>query len=151
MSLTDYFQRKMRGEWPFYTKTDDMPDWLYEAIHEAHDDEGPNDWRWNVCYDLCERIEEAVGDDAPTDSLLDDSYEWADSMADIYTSDLLAWLTVGRTGDCDETMEEFGGDFKGFTNIIAVTQVRLIERMAAVLIQAVTDNYEAPEEEDEDG
>lgn len=117
--LAEYFTRKYR-EHPepdtepsvseFYVLTDDAPEWLTDAAHEAHDDELSNDWRYQTCYRIALAIDET---EEPADGLDvgDFANTTADSLTDVYTSDLLTWLAghIDRPGIVDEAVASWGG------------------------------------------
>lgn len=140
MKLTDYFERNARDKW---SKADNMPEWLYEAIREAHDGEWPDDWRWDTCYAICDNI-----DDGETDPS-----SIADGLADVYTSDLIAWLAAdaSRAEYVDEAYGEFGPG-KEFSVVAAIGlgQYLCIEQMASILLAAVNANADDEDEGDED-
>ncbi len=65
--------------------TDDAPEWLTEAIEDAHQGDLPNDWIYDECRAACEAIDEG--------SLTDDDsvHEHADCRVEIYTKPLFQW------------------------------------------------------------
>lgn len=82
MSLASYFTNIDSKR---VTLSDDRPDWLYDAVQEAHAGSFPNDWVYSVCKSVCE----AIDDGCLTDE--DSVHEYADSEVDIYTKDLYQW------------------------------------------------------------
>jgi len=44
----NYFIKKQAADREFITLTEDAPAWIREAVHQAHRDELPNDWRYMV-------------------------------------------------------------------------------------------------------
>ena len=145
--MSDYFQRKTRdnGE-GFYAFADDRPDWVYDAVMEAHDGEFPDDWRFDICDSLFGEIDENTDED--------DLHELIDGLVDVYNSDRLKWLAddQSRTAYCDEALREFGGDSKDILEMIGYGQYLCISQMAHIIFQAIKDNVEEDEEdEDEEG
>lgn len=129
-NLTDYFERNARDKW---SKADNMPEWLYDAIREAHDGEWPDDWRWDTCYAICDNID--YGDTDPS--------SLADGLVDIYTSDLIAWLAAdtSRAAYVDDAYAEYGtGEEFSVTGAIALGQYLCIEQMASILVAAANEN-----------
>lgn len=100
-----YFVRKPgTDERPaFFTLTDDAPEWITALVREAHGDMLPDDFRYEAIRHAVSYIEE-VGDE-------ENAHGFADSMVDVYTSDLLAWLgsNTQRVGYVDEARSELGG------------------------------------------
>jgi hypothetical protein len=88
--LASYFERKERasGE-KFYTLVDSRPDWLYDAVHECHSSDLPNDWIYTECQAACEAIDAG---DLDGDRYGDDSvHDYADDRVDVYTRALYQW------------------------------------------------------------
>jgi hypothetical protein len=133
MDIYPYFTRAVRDDGTTYTTlTDEHPDWLHDAVYEAHDDELPNDWRYETCAQVAEAIDE--GDT--------DASTIADSLTDIYNADLLAWVSgnLGRMSDVDEAMED--GSHDSLASLLMAGQYRCIERMAQILLDAVDEAEE---------
>jgi len=134
-NITRFFERKHRdnGE-AFYCLTDNAPDWLTDAVREAHDDEFPNDWRYNICHSIISDLDDAT---APTDD--DDMHESADTLVDIYNSDRLTWLhdSLGRIAYCDEAQSDgLTAEPADVFGIIGAGQYVCILQMAYVLRDA---------------
>jgi hypothetical protein len=132
-TLAAYFQRRTREDGSTYvTLAEDRPEWLYDAVRDAHDGELPNDWR----YQICSAIVDALADGAEPEEI-------ADSLVDVYTHDLLAWLSdnVGRADNVNEALEEYIADVdNGIDRIIAAGQYLCIERMVQVLADAIAEH-----------
>lgn len=133
---------KAMGGGTFYKLRSNAPQWMTDAIREAHDrgDILPNDW----IYDQCHTIASNMSDTDPAD--WEDSVgEWADSGVDIYNSDRSRWL--GSHGAfasiVDEAVSELGHSDQGLIGDIGLGQYYMIERIAQVLIRAVTDKAES--------
>lgn len=141
--LAEYFERKTRENGDaFYTLTDDRPDWLHEAVRDAHEGEMPDDWR----YETCCNIAHALDDEYLVTE--DDVFEWADGQVDVYTSDLLRWLSdnLNRASEVDEAYDEMGWPQEGgFVRLLMWAQMRVIERMARILYDAYTENKDEEE------
>ncbi len=84
---------------------DGAPEWLKDAVHEAHGDLLPDDWRYSMAREAFQTIAEAVD----TDGIESIENEFADNT-DVYTADLLKWLAsnLTRIGYCDEANNEYG-------------------------------------------
>tara|TARA_B100000003_G_scaffold9637_1_gene8282 strand:+ start:5658 stop:6149 length:492 start_codon:yes stop_codon:yes gene_type:complete len=84
---------------------DDLTEWL----HELHDDELPNDWRYETIVAICEALQDV---DAPLDEFMDHHdlvAGIADNITDIYNADLLQWYAENTSRLCYiEQAEEDG-------------------------------------------
>lgn len=99
----DSLERATRSDGSEYiARKDGAPEWVADLIHESHGDMLPDDWRYECIQDALGAIADA---DDPDDALA----EFADG-ADIYNSDLLAWVGShsSRGGYVDEAVAEFG-------------------------------------------
>lgn len=131
MTTSQYFTRATRDDGTGYTRlVDDQPDWLYDAVRDAHDGELPNDWRFETCAAIAALIDDGDGD----------PHSIADGLVDVYTSDLLAWLTPERMAYVDEALEECLVDATtGVESIIRTGQYVCITHMASILVDAVSE------------
>lgn len=144
--MSGYFQRKTRdnGE-AFYTFVDDRPDWVYDAVMEAHDGEMPDDWRYDICDSLFAEIDEDTDED--------DLHEIVDGLVDVYNADRTAWLAgnLYRASWVDEAAEEFGiPDDGGIFGLIGMGQYLCIRQMAQIIFDAIKENAEEEDEDEED-
>lgn len=91
----------------YVTLRDERPEWVQELVRTAHGDILPDDWRYATIREALEMITDADADDR--DALDDAAGDFADNV-DVYTSDLLAWVSSGggRVGYCDEAIDEYG-------------------------------------------
>lgn len=75
---------------PFVTLRDDAPEWLKEAVREAHQGDLPLDWIYAECQAAAQAIDagdiDLVGEDD-----MDALHEHADGRVDIYTKELYQW------------------------------------------------------------
>jgi len=103
---------------------DDLTEWL----HELHDDELPNDWRYNtiinVLFDLKQSNEPG-----------------GDCGVDTYTSDLIKWLTPSRMAYIDELQsEEIIRPNATMDERIRVAQYHTTEQIISVIRKFMGDN-----------
>jgi|APSaa5957512493_1039668.scaffolds.fasta_scaffold39291_2 hypothetical protein len=128
------FEKSHRPGGELYTRLrEDAPDWLRDAVYEAHDDETPNDWRYEKCAEIWENI--------TSEDEAHEPHELTDHLTDIYTGDLLAWLTPGRVHYVDKVLEEWP-EVKCFATILHTAQAYAIDQMIGVLLWAHNDNAE---------
>ena len=92
----------------FVRLRDGRPDWMRDAVHEAHGDAGPNDWHYNACRDIAVYLAEAEMEDTDCEPWDDALHCACDSLTDVYTSNLLKWLAEapGALYACDEAAED---------------------------------------------
>lgn len=116
----------------FVRLIDDAPDWMGDAVRNAHDGELPDDWRYATCSALVDRI----ADDAEGGTRRDDidTGEMADGLADAYNNALLDWLRADLSrasyaDDCSETTDIF--------RLIGLAQYECIRQMADGLLSAI--------------
>lgn len=98
----------------FVRLRDGRPDWMLDAVREAHGGSAPHDWLYAACAEMAARLVEygcATADDAR-----DVCAEMASEACDTYNSDLLTWLATcpGAVDDTDEAVAQgYGGDVSG--------------------------------------
>lgn len=124
----------------YTTHTDDAPEWLTDAIYEAHDGELPNDWRYEHCRWIAQRIDEGETE----------TYDIADALTDTYTHDLMAWVSdYTRWAYCDVHLEDGSVDAsKGMEHIVRTAQFYVLVNMADTLIVAADDHADDDDEDD---
>jgi hypothetical protein len=85
-NFASYFKtgRREGGE-AFSTLVDDRPDWLQEAVREAHQGTLPHDWIYAECRAAVESF--VAGDLDDEDSV----HEFAEGRVDVYTKNLYQW------------------------------------------------------------
>lgn len=137
MSLVDHFVKKIRasetGSRYFWTLRDNAPEWLHNAIRDAHQTDLPNDWIYGMCQLACEAIDDG--------SLTEDTLsEFADSMVDIYTADRFHWaaeMCLSSTfGYAEEQAKEIGGESNDISDMLGKIQYFAIEYIAQVILNA---------------
>lgn len=127
--LLSFFVRKERdnGE-RFWCTSSSVPDDVLEMIRECHDEEFPNDWRYNtivnVLFDLKNNNEPG-----------------GDCGVDVYTSDLISWLTPSRMAYIDELQcEELIRPNATMEERIRAAQYHVTENMISIIRNFVGDN-----------
>ena len=130
----DWFETRTR-DWSTYTTLKDgRPDWIYDAVYEAHGDMPPDDRIYRLCRDAFMFIHD-------NDATEDDAGEFAEQAVDVYTMNRLRWLAshLSRPGLCDEAADEFGGgyDDASITDRIGWGQYLEASRVYAAIWTAV--------------
>ena len=109
---------------------DGRPDWLYEAVREAHADMLPDDYIYGFVRRSVDTL--ATGEDEARESVCE---------PDVYISELTAWLGSHsiRLSYCDEATEIFGveeGDGATF-RLLAQGQMLERERVFDIVLSAI--------------
>ena len=132
----DWFETRTRDDDTTYTTLKDgRPDWVQDAVREAHCGMLPDvDRIYRLCRDTFMFIH---GNDATED----DQSEFAEQAVDVYTMNRLRWLAshLSRPGLCDEAADEFGGgyDDASITDRIGWGQYLEASRVYAAIWTAV--------------
>lgn len=127
-----HFERKTRdsGE-PFVTLKDDAPEWLQDAVQDAHQGTLPNDWIYAECLAAVEAFDnEELGEDG------DGVHEHADGRVDTYTRDLYQWaadMCLTDTWASAESEAEDMGPTGTTLNRIASIQYCAIRHIAEIM------------------
>lgn len=140
------FQTKTRDNGDtFYCLKDGSPEWMTDAIHAAHGDMLPDDWRYSAIHDAASIIEDADDMDRAGDEFADD--------VDVYNGRLLSWAAShgSRMAYCDDAMEEFGKP-ESLAQLLMWGQYaerrEVFDQLLAALAELADDK---DEDEDEDG
>jgi hypothetical protein len=108
-----WFGRNERADGStFVALVDDAPAWVRDTVYTAHDDEAPNDWRYEACERIVGSFDEfavSPGDRVPEDM----RHTITDDVFGLYyrSADVLAWAAgnVTRPGYASDWYDEVGG------------------------------------------
>lgn len=125
--------------WALKEEVDDN-DLFIDFIRDLHDDEMPNDWRYETIVDICNYLCDLVETIDSQSDAHEIAFSAADSITSIYTSELCQWLSdnTGRLSYIDDAQEEGlipaeADTFKrlqiGQFECIRSMAVRIIERL----------------------
>ena len=88
----------------FWELSSGSPQWMTDAVREAHDEELPNDSRYELIRDCLQ----ALSDDGveSQEEALEASLELSRDLVPVSTGELLQWFSEmpRRLGDCDEVL-----------------------------------------------
>lgn len=153
VKLAASFVEDTRGDGSKFVRlVDGHPEWMRDAVREAHGGSAPNDRHYEAARDVANYLAECnierSGDDfSDFDSdICDACSSAAESLTDVYTSHLIAWLheTPGAIDACDEAAEE--GLVIAESDLetrIRTGQWRWYERIGQALCAAVVAQVEA--------
>lgn len=107
---------------------DNAPNWLREAVREAHDNLLPDDYIYEWCFDACFVYDDYEGN---TQRALDNI------EPQTYNYELLEWLSshTDRVYLVDEALQEFG--FTDLILAIAHSQVSEKTRVYEIIFNAI--------------
>jgi hypothetical protein len=122
---------------------DGAPDWMGDAIRDAHGDMMPDDWKYAAARSIVDSLASGADPD-------DDMLEALDGLVDVYTGRLTAWLASNttRVGYCDERAREFG-PFDSVTAWLQAGQLCELDEIGAALVQAIRDQESDDDESDD--
>lgn len=105
-TLRSAFEEKFRDDGSsFWACTDQVGDDLQDFIRGLHDDELPNNWRYQT---LVQVLDAVVERSSYSDEWEDAAGEVADQLTSAWTCELAAWIAENgsRASYCDEEVEE---------------------------------------------
>lgn len=142
------FERNEReGGETFYTLAENAPEWLRDAVMEAHSDEFPNDHLYSLCLGAVADIADA----SEGAYCSDQSHDFADSVVPIYNAVLARWLAdnVSRASWIDEAQSELGTEGDVFA-MIAGGMYLEAQHVWNAVHEAISAEAERRDEEAED-
>ena len=75
---------------------EDQKEKYQEFVRELHDDEMPNNWRYQIIFDLLHNFVNEYDQDDLEDYL----HEIADGLVDVYNVDLIKWVSENISRGC---------------------------------------------------
>lgn len=144
--LSDALETKTRANGDKYlSRKDGSPAWVQEVIQAAHGDKMPDDTTYAMIYNAASTIADIQSpwEDAPLEAI-------QEMEADIYTSDLTAWLhaRVDHIYYLNQALEDFGPFEEGTALLMAAQKIQMDE-VGSALIQALEQKAEEINEEQE--
>jgi hypothetical protein len=119
----------------FLALADGSPQWMREAIRSAHEEELPNDWRYELALRSALALKEQQ-DAEPYDL----ASEVAEQLSTVYTGELLSWYaeTPSRLSYADDAREELGtGSADDVGGMLQLGQWLAAQRGALALFSAL--------------
>ena len=127
----------------YYSIKDDHPDAdhiLQDLIYPLHDDESPNDWRYNTIYDLLSGFVDCTDRQEIEDCHL---HEIVDGLVDVYNADRIKWVQEDLRRGCVESDLATGKE--NIFELIGLAQYEVISQMAYQLLDYIDNNAEEDE------
>lgn len=114
-----------------YQATEDEE--LHNALYQAHGDKLPDDWTYRTFAYLLERLAETEVN--TLEALEEVRYEVIDSMIDIYTYDLTAWLhsDINNVYYLSDVLQEGNTITDGF-QLLSAAQAQAINELYQAII-----------------
>ena len=147
-NIASYFRSGTRdsGE-KFYTLVDDHPEWLQDAVREAHLGDLPNDWIYAECRAAVEAFD---ANELDSDTV----HEYADGRVDIYTRALYQWAAdfclTDMWSSAESEAADLGSNETEPEKWIAMIQYCAIRSIAETM-RAACEKSEESEESEESG
>jgi hypothetical protein len=122
----------------YWLLTGDAPEWLRDAVYQAHDGERPNDWRFETCADIWNILQEALHYGTDLDEVCAQA---ADRLTPVYTSEQLAWFQddTSRVNWIDEALATYGQPENGGEMHMHAIALAIFS-MASIIVDAYRDN-----------
>ena len=136
--------RERQSGGTFHALKDNAPEWVRDAVKEAHQDRFPCDWIYQQCDTIAGEIRQEIfhGDNDPHDI-----GDYIEIEADIYTASLTAWLAdhLDNLNYCNEWAQEFSTGKVELVAMISGGQWLAKREIADAIIQAYREQLEANE------
>ena len=123
-------------------KWDDIRDDLESIVQEAHLGEFPNDWRFDTTHSIASTLAEMPdSEEWDFDDFREESYAVAESLVDIYTSDLLQWVAgnINRPQWDDSDLANSAEPYGDIMALIRLRQFEEIESMVQTVLNEIQD------------
>jgi len=145
-----FFETKTRDNGAsFVTLKDEAPEWLGEAVRDAHHGDLPNDW----IFAQCEAAVDAFDNGNVTSD--DDVHEHADAQVDVYTKDVFQWAAdfclSSTYGEAEEEAADMGTDTKEIVKVLQAIQYCAISRIVRIMLEACENAENASDDGASDG
>ena len=127
----------------FIKTAPDSPDWIIDAIREAHDGELPNDTRYALIQDCAQAI--ADRDFSDREEAEETVFEIARDITPGQSSSLLLWFSANtsRLHDCDEAAANGREELTSVFDALDVGYVYAVELTLRSLIESIEDARES--------
>lgn len=134
--------KRNNGE-TFVSLKDERPEWLHDAVRDAHAGDFPNDWIYAECRAACDAIDDG-SIDVDNRDVSDQVWEHADGRVDVYTRKLYQWAADKCLSDTFAQAESEVNDLlDGVTDTakrLSVIQFCAIQSIVNVMVEAWRDN-----------
>jgi hypothetical protein len=124
----------------FYYLSDSAPDWCSAVVMAAHDNELPNDSRYELIRDAAVALADRSFDSA--EDAQEAVWELSSDLLPGSYSDLLFWFSdqPSRLSDCDDAAEENGSSLSSVIELLELGHRRASESVLSLLIAEIEEN-----------
>ena len=141
--LSSSFEERTREDGSSYwALRSGSPEWLRSAVMLAHEDELPNDSRYELIRSAALALSESSFSDE--EEAREALYELAADLSQLSSYELLQWFAahLSRLSDCDEALEELGGSgaYGSVSDLLELGHRRAAENVLSVLISEIEEN-----------
>jgi len=142
-----YFEAKQREDGSSYWKlTDNRPDWVHDMVREAHGNMLPDDWKYQMIWEVLSALGEYECDPYDEFSVLEETY----IMAPVYTSDLLDYHgshaeRIGRVDDLLLEASDGGGHYGMLSDLIAAAWLHECQEVWSSVVQSLENQVKEEE------
>ena len=128
-----HFEVVKRGDNSIIVLKREAPEELRDSVRAAHGDRMPDDWIYDKYHSVIDALAGYTVENA--DDLEENRAEIVDSLVDVYTSNLTAWLNRHNANVyyLTESQEEYGAQTDGF-KILMSAQYKAIDEIASEVI-----------------
>lgn len=139
--LSSSFEKREREDGSSYLALrSGSPEWIRSAVMLAHENELPNDSRYELIRHAALALSESSFADEEDAS--DALYELSLDLCSLSSYELLQWFSanLSRLSDCDEALEEIGSSVSSVFDALELGYRRAAEQTLSVLIAEIEEN-----------
>jgi len=136
-----YFKEIFGRETLTYSFCDNIPQWVQDAVYEAHNGSLPNDWVFGICKAAFDYAESEINF---VDDLYDLAYEFADYNVDIYNKSIAQWYADNCNCnfiiEAEDELDDLKLQSKSVVETLKQLQVLAIKNIAYIVFKFIFDN-----------
>jgi len=139
--LSSSFEKRTREDGSLYwALRSGSPEWMRSAVMLAHENELPNDSRYELIRDAALALSESSFSDE--EEAREALWGLSADLCPTWSSDLLQWFSahLSRLSDCDEALEEMGSSVSSVSDALEMGFRRAAESVLSVLISEIEEN-----------
>jgi len=141
-----YFKEILVREKTACAFADDAPQWVQDAVYEAHQGSLPNDWVFDICKAA---FDYGCKNCLTDDNLYELALQFADGEVDIYSSNIAQWYANHCNSDfvaeAEDELRDIGGSNNSVIDMLKEMQYVAIKNIAHTVFRAIFDKQEQQE------